>query len=56
MGLVVVIRIRSRSLRFIPSAMRHLYSDLQTDLGTKDIDAYLWESEGGGVSCGKREG
>ena len=45
MGLVVVIRMRIHSLQFIPSAMCRLYSVLQKDLGTKDIDAYLTESE-----------
>ena len=45
MSLIVIMRIRIHSLRFMPPAVNHLYSDLQKVLGTKDIDAYLTESK-----------
>jgi len=45
MGLIVMMRIRMYSLRFTPSAVHRLYSDLQKVLGTKDIEAYLTGSK-----------
>jgi len=44
MGFIVVMR-NTRTFSTLYISVNCLYNDLQEDLGTKDIDAYLTESK-----------